>query len=566
MTEAGIEIPDLIPARMVNEGTYCPRLFYLEWVQSRFEDNADTVDGRYQHRVVDAGGGRAPEPGDGEVPKVARSVLLSSPRLGLIGRVDLLEGEGGEVVPVDYKRGSAPGVDSGAWEPERMQVAALALLARDNGYRCSRGVLWFVESRERIEVLLDDELVERVIQLTSELRRLARLPEAPPPLVNSPKCPRCSLVGICLPDEHNALLSRSRRQPRRLTPRDDLGRPLYVTEPGATVGVRDGRFEVRAAAGRGDQNGRPRRGELLASVRPIDVSQVCTYGNVQITTQALVDCFALDIPVLWFSHGGWLRGVADGMPSKNVDLRRRQVALASQGGIDAVRGLVSGKIRNCRVLLRRNGRPAPPDTLASLLRLAESAETAESAPSLLGIEGAAARLYFQALPTMLRPEVSLPGRPFSFEGRNRRPPADPTNCLLSFVYALLVKDLVATTLSVGFDPYLGFYHRPRFGRPALALDLAEEFRPLVGDSVVINLINNGEIRPSHFTVRAGGVSLTADGRRAVMTAYERRLEIEVTHPVFGYRITYRRVLEVQSRLLAAWVLGEIPDYVPFTTR
>ena len=140
------------------------------------------------------------------------------------------------------------------------------------------------------------------------------------------------------------------------------------------------------------------------------------------------------------------------------------------------------------------------------------------------------------------------------------------NCLLSFLYSLLTKELTATTFTIGFDPYLGFYHRPRFGRPALALDLAEEFRPLVADSTVLTLINNGEIAPKHFVVRAGGVTLTYEGRKKVFRSYERRLEVEVKHPEFGYRITYRRVIEVQARLLAAHLLGDVPSYTPFVTR
>lgn len=167
---------------------------------------------------------------------------------------------------------------------------------------------------------------------------------------------------------------------------------------------------------------------------------------------------------------------------------------------------------------------------------------------------------------MLRADLRLPGGVFTFEGRSRRPPLDPVNCLLSYTYALLVKDLTAVVLGVGFDPYLGFYHRPRFGRPALALDLAEEFRPLIAESMVLNLINNGEARPSHFVVRAGGVTLTSEGRKCVITGYERRLDTEVSHPTFGYKVTYRRVFEVQARVLAAHVLGEVPDYVPFMTR
>lgn len=158
------------------------------------------------------------------------------------------------------------------------------------------------------------------------------------------------------------------------------------------------------------------------------------------------------------------------------------------------------------------------------------------------------------------------GLGFELGGRNRRPPRDPVNCLLSYVYALLVKDLTAVCYGLGFDPYLGFFHRPRFGRPALALDLAEEFRPLVADSVVVNAINNGEVRESSFVIRAGGVSLTPEGRRAVIASYERRLDTDVTHPVFGYKVTYRRVLEVQARLLGAYLLREVPSYIPFTTR
>lgn len=246
--------------------------------------------------------------------------------------------------------------------------------------------------------------------------------------------------------------------------------------------------------------------------------------------------------------------------------RRRQVAFAHQGGLEIARRMVEGKIRNSRTLLRRNSRHRPDKTLASLKELADQATQATTNATLLGIEGTAARMYFSAFPTMFREDLRLPGRPFSFEGRNRRPPLDPVNCLLSYAYGLLTKDLTAVAFSVGFDPYLGFYHRPRFGRPALALDLAEEFRPLIAESVVLNLINNGEVRPSHFVVRAGGVALTQEGRRATLAAFERRLDAQVHHPTFGYTITYRRVLDVQARVLAAHVLGEVPGYVPFTTR
>jgi CRISPR-associated protein Cas1 len=228
--------------------------------------------------------------------------------------------------------------------------------------------------------------------------------------------------------------------------------------------------------------------------------------------------------------------------------------------------MIDGKIRNSRTLLRRNSRTAPVATLEQLRELSLSAATPAGFPSLLGIEGTAARLYFAQFTGMLTTTTGLDINAFDTNGRARRPPPDPVNALLSFVYALLVKDLTVTLTLVGLDPFIGVYHRPRYGRPALALDLAEEFRPLIADSTVIQVINNGEIRPSHFTRRAGGCQLDRDGRRAVLSAYERRMAHQIKHPVFGYRVNYRRALDVQARLLAAHLTAELAEYSAFTTR
>jgi CRISP-associated protein Cas1 len=554
MTEPEISlVPELVPARMVNEFSYCPRLFFIEWVQARFTDNAETVEGRWHHRVVDRESGDVPVP-EGDLRFKARSVSLSSPRLGLVGKADLLEGDGEAVSPVDYKRGRPPNLPDRAWEPERIQLCVIGLLLRDAGYSCTEGVLYFATTHERVTVEFDDSLVERTQEVLAELREVAKVDVPPPPLVDSPKCPRCSVVGICLPDETNALTLRAARPPRRLLPRDPDDRPVYVTEQGTYVKKSKNRLEIT------------RDSDVLASVRMIDVSQLCVYGNVQISTQVLRELFALEVPVCWFSYGGWFSGLAEGLPGKHIELRRRQFAAAGRGGLGIASRMIEGKVRNSRTLLMRNARSRPDDVILALKQLAAKARAAPSIETLLGVEGAAARSYFQSFATMLRDEGRLPGAGFDFEGRNRRPPKDAVNCLLSFTYGLLVKDCTTTLFSVGFDPYLGMYHRPRFGRPALALDLAEEFRPLIAESVVINLINNGEVKGTDFTLRAGGIALSPAGRKAVLAAYERRLDHEVTHPIFGYTVSYRRVLDVQSRLLGAHLLDEIPEYVPFVTR
>ena len=536
---------------MVNEFEYCPRLFYLEWVQARFEDNPDTVEGRFVHRRVDLGGGRVGESSEDEPVRVARSVTLGSERLGLIAKADIIEGAAdGSVIPVEVKRGRPPS-HGPAWSPELVQLCAIGLLLRDNGYKCNEGQIYFGQTKRRVTVPFDNELVSQTLAVIDQLRPVAAAPDPPPPLVDSPKCPRCSLVGICLPDETNLHTRRSASKPRRLTPRDSAARPLYVTLQGAKVGIRGGRVTVT------------QDNKAVRQVRAIDVSQISVFGNVQLSSQLMRAAFRRQIPVCWFSYGAWFQGIAHGLPSKHVELRRRQVGIAAQAGLPVARRLVEGKIRNCRTFLRRNSRADTGQTLAQLKALAEQTRSAESVESLLGLEGAAARLYFGRFAGMLKNDDL---GTFDVRGRNRRPPRDPVNCLLSLGYSLLVRDLTSTALAIGFDPYVGLYHKPRFGRPALALDLAEEFRPLIADSVVVNVINNGEIRATGFVVRAQGVALNQQARRSFISAYERRLDHEIIHPTYEYRITYRRVLEVQARMLGAYLLGEIPEYVPFMTR
>ena len=539
------DVPTLLPARMLNEYAYCPRLFFLEWVQKQFVDNAETTEGRYVHRVVDQASG---------VDALhTRSLLLSCDALGLIAKVDLVETDETGVRPVDYKRGSPPRVPEHAYEPERVQLCAQGLLLRSAGHTCESGILYFAGARTRIDVPFTPDLVDRTLGLIREARTAAAKTEAPPPLLDSPKCPRCSLVGICLPDEVATLRERGHGQPRRLMPTDPASAPLYVTEQGAYVGSRGGRIEVR------------KDGARLSSVRDIDVSQVAVFGNVQVSAQAFRKLFARDVPICFFSYGGWFTGIAHGHPSKHVTLRMRQVIAAGRQDAAPGRAFVKGKIQNARTLLRRNGRPRPEQALRQLKRLAGRVDSVRSTAELLGVEGTAASVYFGSFTSMLKTDGSS-GLVFDMHGRNRRPPLDPVNCLLSFVYGLIVKDLTAVLLAVGFDPYVGLYHKPRFGRPALSLDLAEEFRPLLGDSVVIAAINNGEVGLSDFDVRPTGVQLTASGRKSVIRAYERRLRIELRHPVFGYRVSYRRLLELQARLLGAYLLGEVPDYQPIVTR
>lgn len=546
-------MPELIPIRMLNEHVYCPRLAYLEWSDQQWAPNADTAGGSAVHRRVDRPRGVPPEPGSESGRPASTAVEIGSPRYGLIGRIDLLEGDVDGVVPVEYKAGCPRDGPAVLWEPEQVQLCAQVLLLRDAGYDVPRAAVWFAETRTRHDIEIDDGLIELTLAAIDSLRRSAAADTAPPPLIDSPKCPRCSLVGLCMPDEMNLMSVRGSDRPRRLVAAAPSAQPLYAATQGSRVTRRGGRVVLLE------------KGEAVASRRLLDVSHIAVFGNVDVGSALLRDCFENGIPVLWLTAGGWFCGVAQGMPKGNVTLRMRQHRAAMAGEPSIVRQFVVGKIKNQRTLLRRHGGSPAARVVEQLAGLVAKAQTERAITSLLGIEGTAARLYFDQFAALLRPTTLLGPGP-TFDGRNRRPPRDPINAVLSFVYSLLIKDCTVALLAVGLDPFIGLYHQPRFGRPALALDLAEEMRPLIGDSVVMTLVNNGELAGSDFVTRASATALTIAGRRSVISAYERRMRTELVHPVFRYKASYRRTLEIQARLLAGALTGDSPEYRPLTTR
>ena len=293
-------------------------------------------------------------------------------------------------------------------------------------------------------------------------------------------------------------------------------------------------------------------------------------GNVYLTTPTLHALMEREIPVSWSSYGGWFKGYTAGVGHKNVELRTAQYrgSFDEQICLRLAKGWVAAKIRNQRTLLRRNwrGEDKPSQALETLERSIKGVARTRNQPELLGVEGNAAAAYFGAFDGMLKKADAEGEVAFDFAKRNRRPPADPVNALLSFAYSMLTRAWTITLSTVGFDPYRGFYHQPRYGRPALALDMMEPFRPLIADSAVLQAINNGEVRPTDFISAGGSVNLNADGRKRFIAAFERRLSHEVTHPLFGYRVSYRRLLEIQARLLGRSLLGEIPENPNFTTR
>ena len=557
----------LVPARMVNEFVYCPRLAYLMWAQAEWAESSDTVEGRRVHSRVDRANPPlpAPEAVEAESEKaVSRALTLSSERLGVVAKIDIAEAENGMVTPVDYKRGRRPHIAQGAYEPERVQVCLQALLLEEHGYRVEEGALWYAESRERVRVVLDEDLRRAALDAVSGLRLTVANGRIPPPLRDSPKCPRCALVSVCLPDEMNAL-GGSDLAPRPIAVPADEALPLVVQSQRARVSKEGDNLKI-ADEEQGD-----------TTVRLIEVSDVALFGNVAITSPALAALMEREIPVTFHSHGGWFRGIAHGLGNRNAEVRAAQYRMSfdDSARLRFARDLVSAKIVNQRTILRRNwargqgltqggARPAGRGPAFGLPRRWHGGTPRYR-------RGCGRHLF----PRVRRAYWRRPGAdgrdkdgelaPFRFETRNRRPPTDPVNAMLSLAYAMLARHLTVALASVGLDPYRGLFHAPRHGRPALALDLMEPFRAIVADSVVLAAVNTGEVSATDFVSGATGTALAPAGRRRFIAAFERRLSLETTHPLFGYRLSMRRLLILQARLLGRHLLGELPScphYLP----
>lgn len=662
---------DLLPARMLNEFVYCPRLFYYEHVEGVFLHSADTKKGAAEHTRVDAGRGALPpaantkteeskackpsedvstvaNSGQIESPESkienevihARSVMLGSETLGVVAKLDLVEVSGEleadlftahKVCPVEYKTGAPRESDGGRelWDADRMQLGLQILLLRENGYTCHEGIVFYRETRQRVryELTPADEVWIRGGIVAA---RACATGPIPAPLDHSPKCPRCSLSPVCLPDETRFLVELSPddelpppehqlalpglvaesevldeaklacladelagedpvwdqlpdpRLPRlavvgevrRLITPDVDTKVLYVNTPGVAVTKKGETVVVKE------------KGSAIAEVRIKDLHHVALFGSVQISTALIQTLCEQEVPVSYFSMGGWFYGLTRGHGLTNVFTRIKQFAIAAepQGSLVLARLFVHGKIRNQRTLLMRNHVEPPPLALRAMKHAAAAALSAPGHAALLGIEGAAALVYFRNFHGMIKgPDQTdeIPGLEevpgagmstpqsafnFDFKTRNRRPPRDPVNALLSLAYSLLARDCTVAALAVGFDPYIGLYHQPRFGRPALALDVMEEFRPLIADSAVITAINTRMIAPTDFVQAGDAVNLTPAGRKRFFQAYEKRMSDTITHPLFDYKVSYRRAIELQFRLLARTLTGEIDRYLPFTTR
>lgn len=610
---------DLLPVRMCSKFVYCPRLFYLQHVQGLFVESPDTIVGSAQHRArahrktKSLLENKASEPLN--IPDaIRRSRILESEKVGIRGKLDLLEVGSDKVIVVEYKKGSAPlsstqtwgehEIETGAWIPDVVQVGLYMRLLREGNLPCDEARIFYREDRKTVSVPWSTELENLLNAVINECRTTAIQDRPPEPLAYSSKCPRCSLVPVCLPLEHQSLL-RSKINaelpasnleqitttdedakplptlPRLIPGRDDVS-SVHICSPGATVRKKGESIVVC------------RRDGTKVSVLGKDIGHLALYGPSQITHQCMLYLTEMGVGVTHHTGSGRLIAMTNAPSTKNIHIRRAQFRTADdeRKSLEIARSLVLAKVKNQRTLIRRYRRASEAraraqalpdwaltedeqndesepnnscrslaDTLVRLRGCAASATKAGNLDTLRGHEGDAAAMYFAALPAILPKDWKQ-----EFCGRTRRPPRDRVNAMLSFGYALLVKDVVNAIVGVGLDPMLGFLHSMIAGRPALALDIMEPFRPAWVDVAVIRLLSTGGIAKDSFDCSDLGVFLSDQGRRRMIAAYERRADEETSHHHFGYRMSYRRMLGLEVRILAKFILGEVEHFPAFLTR
>jgi CRISPR-associated protein Cas1 len=553
-------------------------LFYYMQVEGIFLPSSDTEKGVAVHRRVDKPSA-APEdggetPAEPNRPKVVRSLALTSKALGLTATLDLAEISGRTATPVEYRKGrpkrasmAPPPDDPGeaddpplsrvdAWPTDRIQVGLQALLLEEAGYTVTEAVLYYAEEKLRLKIAVDAGLKAEALA-TLEAAKACAQGSRPAPLVNDPRCVRCSLQPICLPDEVNhqrAPQPTEQLTPRKIWPPRDEGIHVVAQQDGAKIGVKGMTLKVT------DKDGGTIKEIPLANLESLSL-----LGSVQMSTQTVHVLADRGIPVAFLSAAGRLVAMVDPLDSVSAEVRRSQIRKLDrpESCLELTRALVAAKIMNQRTLLMRNHASLPSGVPAELAREAAEASRAQSLDAVRGHEGQAAAIYFAHFAGMFKGVLAAE---FDANGRQRRPPPDPINSFLSLGYTMLTHECVVALRVARLEPSIGGFHISKPGRPALALDLMEPFRALIADSVAIAAFNRGELTEGHFLRTAAGCALTDAGRKAFFSSYGRRMDTEVTHPVFEYRLSYRRMIVLHARMIAAWLVGDIPSLAFLTTR
>ena len=519
---------EVIPISLVAHYLFCPRRAWLE-AQGERTDTYQMQAGLSDHARVDLQVSR--------IDEEVSSVELRSDRLGVSGKTDVVE-LGTDGVRLREYKATPVRKTATVTRSMRIQLALQALCLEEMGSKVLGSEIYFTNHNQVVPVQLTDEdyaTAEESVELT---RNLVLSSAAPEPLEDDPRCDFCSHVDICLPDE------------RYLRPATRIVRPpvrdakvIHLELQGAYVHLKKGRMLVE------------HNGEQVGEIPLETVQAVQVHGNVNLSGGLIKELLCRDVPIQWCSASGQLFGWTMSSEGPNGGARQAQQVLSHDGCLPLATEFIASKIANQATQLRRSG--CDQSVTKELRLLQHRCDDAHSLEQLLGIEGAAAATYFSHWLMLVKQELR---NDWQWSGRSGRPASDPINAMLNYAYTLLVADEIRAIVACGLDPNAGFLHSSTRNKPALALDLMEETRAPVADSVVQTLINCRMVSPSDFTDVLGSVRIGQHARRTLIEAYERRMATEFVHPIFKYKVSWRRALEIQARQILGFLEHSQPRY------
>lgn len=524
-------VADPLPISLVLHTEFCPRRTWLE-LNGEQTDTAQMQAGTSAHARVD----------DVKTSSAKRltSVKVWSNELGLIGICDSIERlPDGSIRVVEHKATPVrkrPVVT----EANRLQLALQGLCLKEMGHENIEFAVYFSDHRKRVDVELGEDDFAHAREQVRRTNEIAASKSSPLPLDEDPQCSWCSHISVCLPDEHHG-----KPVMRRIQVQNPDSQVLHLTEQGSRASKRNGRVEVHL------------KNELLGSAPLERIQAVVVHGNIDLSSALIRELAWQNRPVVWCSSTGRLYGWLLSADGPNGLSRVRQHVLADAGFLPIASEIISAKIYNQATLLRRHGDAEP--AVQKLRYLQTVAPQVTDISTLFGVEGEAASYYFEAFGTMLDVNA-LDEIGARWQGRVGRGAQDHVNVLLNYAYGMLTSECVRAFVACGLDPHAGFLHSSNRNKPAGALDLMEEFRPIIADSVVLTLINRREISRKDFFQQDAGMALTPDGRKKVVRAFERRIQTQIKHPIFGYSVTWRRAIEVQARMMLGVIDGSQPSY------
>ncbi len=519
----------MISASQLNTYLFCPRLLFLEAVLGCEGSNIESEEGRLLHDKL-----------------ASDEVYVEDKELGLCGKVDVLQEDH---VPIEYKRGK-PLPDGSPWPGHATQLCALGiLLSKTENIPIEHGYIWYNLTRERVKVTFTNELKQQALETLEKAQVLLDSSRLPEPLDNRKACLGCNQYRNCLPDELQA--TQPPPEAKTIIAPHIEGQGLYIDKPGSKVSIKDGHILV-------SHYDEPKP----VSIGMARVNQVIVQQPANLTSSFLEVCAKQKVPVMLLDFSGRWQGSLSSAPGRNVLTRMKQFELFQDDDIrlELSKMLIHAKITNQRVWLRRH-LSTNHASVTGLSRILKQIQQAENSNQLMGHEGEAAKLHFQGMSEMVNKESGL-----AWVGRHKHPSPDPLNSLLSFGYSILMQQALTGCHLAGLDPYYGFYHGLKHGKPSLALDLMEIYRTPVVDAVVLGFINRGQCTESDFEIQGSSCLLKQTARKAFTSALFERLRSEVKHPIYGYSTTYQRAIHVEARMLSYALLSGLDLWKPFTWR